>query len=244
MTAGTMTNSNVSEDAVSHFSRTARQFHDHYRDSPEFQERVEIWDELLGRYAGRQELAVDMGCGSGIFSFRLAETSGRVVGIDGAPDMIAFCEHQRAERGIDHLRFVEARLPVVEEALLAGADVVVSSSVVEYVPDLGAVLSLFSRILRPGGTLIMSMPNVYSISRRYERTKYALTGEPGIYRHILHFSSPSRLARRMRMLGLIPLESRYYSHRTRLAGLMRTLRFPDYLTEDLFVSVFRKQPGG
>src|ERR1043166_4396293 len=178
------------DDAVSHFTGYVKQFHAYYQDRPEFHERWEIWRELLDRYSVPGGLSLDMGCGTGIFSFYLADKGGRVVGVDGAPDMVKFCDEQRVERGVQNIAFREGRLPTIDEAGLADADLIISSSVVEYVPDLDAALALFARLLKSGGTLILSMPNVRSISRNYERLKYTLTGQPAIYQHIIHFTSP------------------------------------------------------
>jgi 2-polyprenyl-6-hydroxyphenyl methylase/3-demethylubiquinone-9 3-methyltransferase len=227
-------------DAVGHFSANASQFHSYYRDNPEFHERLDIWRDLLDRHSVRGGFSVDMGCGSGVFSLYLAEKGGRVVGVDGAADMVKLCETQRVALGLENVRFIEARLPAVDETPLVHADLVISSSVVEYVEDLDAVLALFSRLLKPHATLILSMPNAFSISRVYERVKFALTGNPEIYKYIRHFTSPRALQARLRRLGLELEEVRYYTHRTRLARLTRTLRLPPPLTEDLFVGVFRK----
>jgi 2-polyprenyl-3-methyl-5-hydroxy-6-metoxy-1,4-benzoquinol methylase len=228
------------DDAVRHFSGYVEQFHGHYQDRSEFQERLAIWRALLDRHGGPESRAVDMGCGTGVFSFYLAEKGGQVVGVDGASGMIAFCEAQRAQRGLDNIEFMQARLPAVDELALANADLVISSSVVEYVDDLNGTLALFSRLLKPGGSLIVSMPNLFCVNRVYERLKYKLTGQPHIYRHIRHFTSPRRLARHLRRLGLTLEDVQYYTHFTRLSKLTRRLRLPLPLTEDLFVAVFRK----
>ncbi len=228
------------DDAVNHFSGYVSQFHAHYQDRPDFQERLDVWRELLDKYRVPRGLSIDMGCGTGVLSFELANRGGSVVGVDGAPEMVKFCEAQRSERGLDNIRFIEARLPSVDESDLTNADLIISSSVVEYVEDFDAVLALFSRLLGPRGTLILSMPNVFCINRVYERLKYKLTGEPHIYRHIRHFSSPRRLQMRTGPLGLGLEEVRYYAHFTRLARLTRRMRLPLSFTEDLFVAVLTK----
>jgi 2-polyprenyl-3-methyl-5-hydroxy-6-metoxy-1,4-benzoquinol methylase len=228
-------------DAVRHFSENARQFQGLYCRQPEFHERVRIWNTLLDRYATRDGLSLDMGCGPGIFSFYLAEMGGRVVGIDGAAGMVELCEAQRRQRGLENIRFVRARLPEVDEAELANADLIISSSVVEYVDDLDVTLALFARLLKPGGVLVISMPNIVSLSRIQQRLKYKLTRTPAIYHHIRHFSSPGLLHYRVRPYGLALREAHYYAHVTRLARLGRALRLPAVLTEDLFVAVFRKR---
>jgi ubiquinone/menaquinone biosynthesis C-methylase UbiE len=231
---------NTAADAVGHFSENATEFDSYYRLNPEFHERLEIWRELLDKYSVRGGLSIDLGCGSGVFSFYLAEKGGQVIGVDGAPDMVKLCEVQRVERGLSNVRFMEARLPVVDETALSGADLIISSSVVEYIEDLDRVLALFSRLLKPRGTLIVSMPNALCVNRIYERLKYTLTGRPPIYRYIRHFTSPRALQGRVHGLGLTLEESGYYTHYTRLARLARAMRLPLPLTEDLFVAVFRK----
>lgn len=232
---------NHTEDAVSHFSGHAREFHAYYRDRPDFQERLDLWGRLLDKYRTPGGLSIDMGCGTGVFSFYLAEKGGTVVGIDGAPGMVTFCEEQRLQRGLANLSFKEGRLPLVDTSGLGEADLVISSSVVEYVPDLEASLALFSRLLKPGGALILSMPNLWCINRIVERARHAVTGAPHIYQHILHFTSPARLRTRMQRVRLALLEVHYYDHHTRLARMTRALQLPPALTEDLFVAVFRKQ---
>jgi 2-polyprenyl-3-methyl-5-hydroxy-6-metoxy-1,4-benzoquinol methylase len=227
-------------DAVGHFSGYAKQFHAYYQDRAEFAERLALWHELLDKYVVPGGFAIDMGCGTGVFSFYMAEKAGRVVGIDGAAGMVQFCEEQRRDRGLQNVRFSQGRLPAVDETGLTNADLLISSSVVEYVDDLDSCLGLFGRLLKPNGVMILSMPNVFSVSRTYERIKYRLTGEPKIYQHILHFTSPNALQRRVRRHGLMLEDARYYTHYTRAAKLARALRLPLPLTEDLFVAVFRK----
>jgi 2-polyprenyl-3-methyl-5-hydroxy-6-metoxy-1,4-benzoquinol methylase len=230
----------LAEDAVGYFSDNVEQFQDLYRTSPGFQERVELWDTLLRRYQTPGGRAIDFGCGAGVFSFRLANLGNTVVGIDGAPNMVANCEAQRLQRGVNNLRFVHAVLPHIDEPGLLGSDLIISSSVVEYIEELNETLALFARLLRVGGTLIISMPNAYSVSRNYQRLKHKLKPRTDVYRYIRHFSSPGELKLRLRPFGLKLKEAHYYTAITRLAMLGRTLRLPRRLTEDLFVAVFEK----
>ena len=229
-----------SDDAVSHFSGYVEQWDAYYHKRDEFAERLKIWHELLDTYSVPGGFSIDMGCGTGVFSFYLAQKGGRVVGVDGSAEMVAYCKGQQEERGLANVRFMQGRLPAVDESGLENADLVISSSVVEYVDDLDASLALFARLLKPGSALILSMPNLFSVSRIYERVKYRLTGEPKIYRHIRHFTSPSLLQRKLRRHGLDFLEARHYTHYTRAAKLARSLRLPAQFTEDLFVAVFRR----
>jgi 2-polyprenyl-3-methyl-5-hydroxy-6-metoxy-1,4-benzoquinol methylase len=231
-------------DAVGYFSENVRAFEELYRSTPGFHERIEVWDKLLARYAVPGGLAVDLGSGAGTFSFRLAALGHRVVGVDGAPNMTAYCNAERDKRGLKDVQFREGRLPRIDETGLAGADLVISSSVIEYVPEFEETLALMSRLLKDGGTLILSMPNAHSFSRTYQRTKRAIKDRADVYRYILHYSSPEDLCRHMLPKGLSILEAHYYTHITRLSRLGRRLGLPSRWTGDLFVAVFRKNTAG
>jgi 2-polyprenyl-3-methyl-5-hydroxy-6-metoxy-1,4-benzoquinol methylase len=52
----------------------------------------------------------------------------------------------------------------------------------EYVDDLDRILAQFSLLVKPGGALVLSLPNLASLSRAFQRVKFKLTGEPEIYR--------------------------------------------------------------
>jgi 2-polyprenyl-6-hydroxyphenyl methylase/3-demethylubiquinone-9 3-methyltransferase len=227
-------------DAVAHFSSYVTQFDAYYHQRPEFEERLALWRGLLDKYATPGGLSVDMGCGTGVFSLYLASKGGQVIGVDGAAEMVAFCDERSREQGLENIRFMHGRLPNIDESVLTPADLLISSSVVEYVPDLDATLALFARLVKPHGTMILSFPNVFSLSRAYERAKYRLTGQPAIYQHILHFTSPARLHARVRHYGFRLAEAHHYTHYTRLAKLTRAAGLPPPLTEDLFVAVFRR----
>ena len=97
-----------------------------------------------------------------------------------------------------------------------------------------------ARLLKPGGTLLVSMPTLFSPNRAYHRVSFRLTGRTPIYGYIRHFTTPTRLSRRVAHLGLVLVEAHYYDHHNRLAQLTRRARLPEFATEDLFVAAFHK----
>jgi 2-polyprenyl-3-methyl-5-hydroxy-6-metoxy-1,4-benzoquinol methylase len=109
---------------------------------------------------------LDAGCGTGTLSRLLAERGCKVLGVDAALEMVEAAGQlaQEGDRSV-HLKFerVEtiARLPLASNS----CDGVLCSSVLEYVSDVDACLKEFARVLRPGGLLLVSVPNRHSIVR-------------------------------------------------------------------------------
>lgn len=228
------------QDAVAYFSAHAQQFDSLYETSPDFAHRLRVWRQLIDRYSAPEGLTLDVGCGSGVMTFFAAQRSGRVIGVDGAAEMLALCEERRRTRRLENVRFVQGLLPDLDEQGLDNADLIICSSVLEYVDDLDAALRRLARLLRPGGTLVLSMPTLLCVNRAYQRIAHRFTGRAPIYDHIKHFTTPHLLSRRVSRLGLSLREVHYYDHHNRFAQLTVRMRLPEFATEDLFAAAFHK----
>lgn len=104
------------------------------------------------------ETVLDLGSGAGIDAFvarRAVGESGRVIGVDMTPEMIARARANVAALGYTNVAFrlgeIEA-LPVDAETV----DVVVSNCVLNLVPDKDAAFAEMHRVLRPGGRFCVS----------------------------------------------------------------------------------------
>jgi SAM-dependent methyltransferase len=99
---------------------------------------------------------VDVGCGDGLATSVASSASPghRFVGVDWSADGL----RQARARGLTVIRAsVEgAALPLATDA----ADVVIMSELIEHVIDTDALLDDVRRILRPGGSLLLSTPNL------------------------------------------------------------------------------------
>ena len=89
-----------------------------------------------------------------------------MLAVDAAPEMVAAATHLAESEGYsDQVKFAAidtiARLPVDDSSL----DGVLCSSVLEYVSDPSSCLREFARVLNPGGLLLVSVPNRYSVVR-------------------------------------------------------------------------------
>jgi SAM-dependent methyltransferase len=101
------------------------------------------------------ERVLDCGSGAGadaIIAARLVGPSGRVIGIDMTPEMLAKARVNAAEAGLTNVEFREGILEALP--VEAGwADVVISNGVLNLVPDKAVALAEMFRVLRPGGRL-------------------------------------------------------------------------------------------
>jgi arsenite methyltransferase len=100
------------------------------------------------------EQVIDIGCGPGFLCESMAAdvgATGRVLGIELSEDLVRFATGRKSRPWIDYRLGDATRLDVPT----ASFDAVVSTQVVEYVPDADAALREMYRVLRPGGRGIL-----------------------------------------------------------------------------------------
>ena len=165
-------------DVVHFHDAHAEKFASRYRLSPAFQERAAVWAAAIRRHVAAESDVLDLGCGSGIFSFIAAQYARTVVGIDGSATMIALCNAEAERRGYANAFFERHLIENVAREMERRFDVILCSSVLEYLDDLPEALAIIAEMLRPDGTLIFSMPNQRSWYRSVEKMLHRLTGRP------------------------------------------------------------------
>jgi SAM-dependent methyltransferase len=115
-------------------------------------------------------VVLDLGCGDGT-ALAVAATQSpghRYAGIDWSADAL----RQARKRGLTVVRgAVETRLPVADGV----ADVVLMSELIEHLVDPDAAVAEVRRVLRPGGSLLLSTPN---LAAWYNRGLLALGIQP------------------------------------------------------------------
>ncbi len=118
--------------------------------------RVRLLRELAPDTRGH---VVDFGCGNGAQTVLLAAFCDRVTGVDVDPVFLADFRARITAAGLQgQVRaevLADGRIPLPD----GGADVVTSFTVLEHVPDEAAALAEMRRVLRPGGRLVVSVPN-------------------------------------------------------------------------------------
>ena len=113
--------------------------------------------ELVDRFAGRGSLILDLGCGNGLSSAMLARRGHRVVGVDISP-LFLRDGLRWAGPGLTLLASDAEQLPFKDDSF----DLVCSNELVEHLTDVERALSEMARVVRPGGRIIISAPNLCS----------------------------------------------------------------------------------
>ena len=117
-------------------------------------ERSAPFEDLLTLIERRNGLdVIDLGCGTGELTRRLAEElpDSNVLGIDNSPQMLA----KAMPLAGANLHFEQAQL----EEVTGRYDLVFSNAAIQWVPDHHALIPKLISLVRPGGQLVVQLPS-------------------------------------------------------------------------------------
>lgn len=207
--------------------RTAKAVEAMYLTPDVVAQRMRVLD-LLAPKPG--ERILDIGVGPGLLAHdlaRLVGESGKVVGLDTAPAMIAMAKARLS--GFPQCECVEGE--ATKPGLADGTfDAAVSTQVYEYVPDMPAALSALHRVLRPGGrTLILDTDwrsIVWHSSDKTRMEKVLACWDD----HLADPHLPATLGPMLKQAGfsvlrveIVPMLSPFYQPVSYAAGIMKTI---------------------
>jgi len=104
------------------------------------------------------DVVLDLGSGAGFDCFLAAQhvgASGRVIGVDMTPEMIAKARENAQKSNYNNVEF---RLGEIEHLPVAdnSVDITISNCVINLVPDKRSAFAEIFRVLKPGGRLMIS----------------------------------------------------------------------------------------
>ncbi|MVM29259.1 methyltransferase domain-containing protein [Spirosoma sp. HMF4905] len=225
------------KNAIDFHTTIAAEFSRKYESSKAFQERFRVWTGLFDRYLKLTDHVIDLGCGPGIFSNYLADKGCIVTGIDGSVAMIALCQQNSTSANV---QYIVQSLPLTNLAYYTPQDIVLMSSVLEYVDDMTRMLEQARSLLRLNGLLIVSIPNQMSVFRVIERVAFGLMKRPRYFAHIRHMSTKVMFDQQLTKLGFDPLETVYFSNNDPISSVLKPFLAEEYVN-NLLVGVYQKR---
>jgi SAM-dependent methyltransferase len=130
--------------------------------------------------ARRPGAALDVGCGSGFYLAMLRDMGWTVTGIDASAEA---ARHARTLNGLDvRVGCAEVTLPELADESF---DLVTLWHVLEHLYDPARVLAHIRRLLKPGGLLMLEVPNFSSVCSRLFQSYWAPLESP---RHLFQFT--------------------------------------------------------
>lgn len=111
---------------------------------------------LKKSYGSRKLHLLDVGCGNGLISFHLASLGHETLGIDQDKKCIQQAQNSNSLSTLQfrHLAAEDVDFP-------ERFDAIICSEVLEHVPEPKALLGQLRKLLKPGGLLIVTVPNGY-----------------------------------------------------------------------------------
>jgi 2-polyprenyl-3-methyl-5-hydroxy-6-metoxy-1,4-benzoquinol methylase len=122
-----------------------------------YRRHLVVYDWIAERVAGKR--VVDMACGEGYGSGVLAGTAAHVTGVDANPEAYA---HAKAKYASEKVAIVRDLIETYREP--EPVDAVVFLQTIEHVQDPAAILRHFASMLKPGGSVFVSTPNLLTLA--------------------------------------------------------------------------------
>ncbi len=151
---------------------------------------------------------LDVGSGSGLAAATLADLGYQVTAVELIPELVRRCAEKHGDS-------VDWKAQPFEDGVgkKGSFDLVLSLGFLEFQERAGKELVRMRRMLRPGGLLLLSVPNTLSTRFHFGLTRafFRLFKEPEKMA-IRHSFTPERLQRLLGMAGFILLDYKWLPH--------------------------------
>lgn len=148
----------------------------------------------LDEYAqGRSLKVLDAGCGPGIFMEEVLERGHSVVGMDLSEDMIKEAGNAVKRYGAGRATCLQGdvgHIPCADSSF----DVALCIGVLSYLQDDRAGIAELNRVVKPGGLVILALPNLMRLNAWLDPYYYLYRGPQYLYRkmRVLYKRAPER----------------------------------------------------
>jgi ubiquinone/menaquinone biosynthesis C-methylase UbiE len=204
----------------------------------DFLMRKERIQELLCSHVTAGKRVLDLGCGTGPMVEFFCSRGALYCGVDVAESMLNSIEMKF--RDGQYWNKIELRIASCGELPYPDShfDVVVAMGLLEYLDDMETVLSEISRVAKPKGVVILTIPNLHCVNRFVMRHLNLVTGVYQLWKqrrgcllnpdhNICHYElSPGSLDRLSEKVGFRRIGRSFYDYKLIVYPLTRI--FPDF----------------
>jgi 2-polyprenyl-3-methyl-5-hydroxy-6-metoxy-1,4-benzoquinol methylase len=205
--------------AVDFHETNADDFTSKYLHNPDFKERFDLWSIKINEFLNNKGNILDIGCGPGLMSEEAAKINKSVTAFDGSEAMIALCKKNQKLTNINYeIGFIPNHLENFKSKEFDG---VISSSVLEYIPEIEGTLKLINKVSAKDSIFILSLPNGSSWYRIFERSLYNIFGRPRYLKHVHNVLSLGDFINLISKHGFKLKEHHYYASHYKMSSLLK-----------------------
>jgi 2-polyprenyl-6-hydroxyphenyl methylase/3-demethylubiquinone-9 3-methyltransferase len=106
----------------------------------------------------RGKRVLDVGCGGGILTEKIAQQAGVTVGIDASSHMTAIARAHAEQSNLD-ICYIDTNIEDITQFTEQGFDLILCMELLEHVPSYESVIVACKKVLNPGGTIIFATIN-------------------------------------------------------------------------------------
>lgn len=165
-----MTKSTADMKVARFWDHESRDWGDKYGRKSSYFYRRRTFHEYFARTGLDNAAILDYGCGAGDITFPMLRAGHSVTGVDIAEGMAKKAAERAAQNGLSgRADYHHLSDQVLADLASRKFDVVVCSSVLEYVERDGVLLQMFHDVLKDGGYLLVSVPDRKSLFCRLDK---------------------------------------------------------------------------
>jgi carbamoyltransferase len=130
--------------------------------------RSGVFAQLLNEQIPYNARVVEVGCGTGQLTNFLAIAHRSVLGVDVCLNSLRLAQRFKQEHGLERAAFAQMNLfrPALKDDFF---DVVISNGVLHHTADCRGAFQRISRLVKPGGYVVVCLYNAYSCKLHYAR---------------------------------------------------------------------------